>query len=73
MNWLLLPAIVFALVFAIFWTYVPTFHSVLQTSTVPVAHWFLPFAFGMGILLLDEGRKFLVRRYPKSVLAKMAW
>uniref|UniRef100_A0A2D3UNA7 Related to PMR1-Ca++-transporting P-type ATPase located in Golgi n=1 Tax=Ramularia collo-cygni TaxID=112498 RepID=A0A2D3UNA7_9PEZI len=73
MNWLLFPAIIFALVIAIFFTYVPKFHNVLQTAIVPVAHWFLPFAFGMGILLLDEARKFLVRRYPKSILAKMAW
>jgi sodium/potassium-transporting ATPase subunit alpha len=73
MNWLLFPAIVFALVIAIFFTYVPKFHSVLGTAIVPVEHWFLPFAFGMGILLLDEGRKLLVRRFPKSILAKMAW
>ena len=58
---------------AIFFLYVPKFHDVLSTATVPVAHWFLPMAFGMAILLLDEGRKFLVRKYPKGVLAKMAW
>jgi sodium/potassium-transporting ATPase subunit alpha len=29
--------------------------------------------FGMGILLLDEGRKYVVRTYPRSILAKMAW
>ncbi|KAK3067368.1 hypothetical protein LTR53_015804 [Teratosphaeriaceae sp. CCFEE 6253] len=72
-NWYLPPAIIFALLVAILFLYVPKFHSVLGTSVVPVAHWFLPMGFGMGILLLDEGRKFLVRRFPRSFVAKMAW
>lgn len=73
MNWLLLPAICFALVFAIIWLYVPAFHDTLQTAVVPVAHWFLPMAFGMAILLLDEARKFCVRRWPQGFLARIAW
>lgn len=73
MNWLLLPAICFALIFAIFWLYVPSFHSTLGTAHVPVEHWFLPMAFGMAILLLDEGRKWWVRRYPKGLLGTVAW
>jgi sodium/potassium-transporting ATPase subunit alpha len=73
MNWLLLPAIAFALVVAIFFLYVSKFHSVLQTATIPVEYWFLPMGFGMGILLLDEGRKYLVRTYPKGWAAKIAW
>lgn len=72
-NFYLLPAIIFACVIAIFFLYVPKFHDVLGTATVPVANWFLPMAFGMAILLLDEGRKCLVRRYPGGLLAKMAW
>jgi sodium/potassium-transporting ATPase subunit alpha len=72
-NWYLLPAIVFALIIAIIFLYVPKFHTVLGTSTVPVEYWFLPMGFGMGLLLLDEGRKFVVRRYPKSFIAKIAW
>jgi sodium/potassium-transporting ATPase subunit alpha len=72
-NWYLLPAIIFSLVIAIFFLYLPKFHSVLGTSTVPVEHWFLPMGFGMGLLLLDEGRKFLVRRFPESFVAKIAW
>ncbi|GAM86309.1 hypothetical protein ANO11243_043210 [Dothideomycetidae sp. 11243] len=72
-NWYLVPAIAFALVMAIFFLYVPKFHAVLGTSTVPVEHWFLPMAFGLAILLLDEGRKFGVRKWPKSLLARAAW
>lgn len=72
-NWYLPPAIIFALLIAIFLLYVPKFHGILGMSTVPAEHWFLPMAFGMGVLLLDEGRKWLVRKFPKSVLAKIAW
>lgn len=73
MNWLLPPAIAFALVIAIFFLYVPAFHSPLQTAIIPAAHWFLPMGFGAAILLLDEGRKFLVRKYPTSAVARCAW
>lgn len=72
-NWSLFPAIIFALLIAIFFLYVPKFHSVLGTAIVPVEYWFLPFGFGMVILLLDEARKFGVRRWPKNLLAKVAW
>lgn len=40
---------------------------------VPVEHIFIPFTFAIGILLLDEGRKYVVRRSPKSILARIAW
>jgi sodium/potassium-transporting ATPase subunit alpha len=72
-NLYLFPAIIFALVMAIFWLYLPQLQPVLGTTPVPVEHWFLPFAFGLAILLLDEARKFFVRRNPEGALAKMAW
>ncbi|KAB8067270.1 hypothetical protein BDV29DRAFT_94968 [Aspergillus leporis] len=72
-NLLLFPAIAFALVMAIFWLYVPAFQEVLATSSVPAEHYFLPAAFGLGILCLDEMRKAAVRRWPTGVLAKCAW
>ncbi|RGP76726.1 h+ k+-exchanging atpase [Fusarium longipes] len=72
-NWYLFPAIIFSLAMAIFWLYIPPLRPVLGTTAVPVEHWFLPFAFGMFQLLLDEGRKFAVRKWPNGILAKMAW
>jgi len=72
-NWYLFPAIIFALLIAIFFLYVPKFQTVLGTYFVPAAHWFLPMGFGMGILLLDEGRKFCARKWPKGLAAKIAW
>ncbi|KAI1389342.1 calcium ATPase [Hypoxylon trugodes] len=72
-NLYLFPAIAFALSMAVLWLYIPQLQSVLGTSPVPVEHWFLPFAFGLFIMLFDEGRKFLVRRYPNGIAAKLAW
>jgi sodium/potassium-transporting ATPase subunit alpha len=72
-NLYLFPAIFFALVVAVIFLYVPKLQSVLSTTSVPAVHYFLPMAFGMGLLLLDEGRKWVVRTYPKGLLAKMAW
>jgi sodium/potassium-transporting ATPase subunit alpha len=72
-NWYLFPAIAFSLCMAIFWLYVPQLQSVLGTSQVPAEHFFLPAAFGLGILMLDELRKYCVRRWPNSILAKTAW
>ncbi|WKT44026.1 hypothetical protein QSH57_008879 [Fusarium oxysporum f. sp. vasinfectum] len=72
-NWYLFPAIIFSLAMAIFWLYIPPLQPVLGTTPVPVEHWFLPFSFGIFQLLLDEGRKFCVRRWPHGILAKLAW
>ncbi|KAF7950039.1 hypothetical protein EAE96_007342 [Botrytis aclada] len=72
-NLYIFPAILFALAMAIFWLYLPQLQSVLGTSSVPVEHFFLPAAFGVGILLLDEGRKWAVRRWPESWVGRLAW
>ena len=72
-NLWLFPAIAFALSMAIFWLYIPQLQNVLSTSRIPAEHFFLPAAFGLGILLLDEGRKYCVRRWPKGLLARCAW
>jgi sodium/potassium-transporting ATPase subunit alpha len=72
-NVYLFPAIIFSLLIAIFFLYVPKFQSVLDTATVPVENWFLPMGFGMGILLIDEARKFALRKWPRGLLARIAW
>jgi sodium/potassium-transporting ATPase subunit alpha len=72
-NWYLFPAIGFAFVIAIFFLYVPKFQTTLGTAEAPAAHWFIPMGFGMGILLIDEARKWAVRTYPKGFLARIAW
>lgn len=72
-NWYLFPAIIFALAMAIMWLYIPSLQPVLGTTPVPVEHWFLPFSFGIFIILLDEARKFCVRKWPKGIIARAAW
>ncbi len=72
-NLFLFPAIALTLGIAVIWLYIPQIQVVLSTAGVPVEHYFLPMALGLGLLCLDEGRKACVRRWPNSVLAKMAW
>ncbi|CAK7204361.1 hypothetical protein SEUCBS139899_007116 [Sporothrix eucalyptigena] len=72
-NLLLFPAIVLSLGIAVIWLYIPQLQVVLGTSGVPVEYYFLPGALGLGLLGLDEVRKAAVRRWPKAILAKMAW
>lgn len=69
----LFPAVLFSLAMVFFWCYVPRLQEVLGTSAVPVEHWLLPMAFGLAVLLLDEGRKFCVRKWPRGVMARWAW
>lgn len=72
-NVFLFPAVAFALAIAFFFNYIPEFQQKLDTATVPVAHWFLPVGFGVAIVLLDEGRKYLVRTWPGGIIAKISW
>ncbi|EPT05834.1 calcium ATPase transmembrane domain M-containing protein [Fomitopsis schrenkii] len=53
--------------------YGPGLQRVFGTAPIPAMFWGIPFAFAAGILLMDEIRKLLVRAYPKSIIAKMAW
>jgi len=71
-NWLLFPAIGFALVVALVFTFAPGLDA-LGCQNVPVEYWFLPMAFGFGILSLDELRKMMVRKNHQGFLAKAAW
>ena len=67
------PAMAFSLLLAIFLSYIPGLQHVFLTRGIAAEHFFLPMAFGAGMLLLEEGRKYLVRTYPRGILAKMAW
>lgn len=72
-NVYILPAMVLALLIGIFVSYIPGLQNVLQTRGIPAENYFLPLAYAIFIVAVDESRKALVRRYPKSFLAKMAW
>lgn len=69
----LVPAMLVALVLACFVSYVPGLQTILATTGVPVEAFFLPMAYGIGMLFLDEARKYFVRTRPKSFIARIAW
>jgi sodium/potassium-transporting ATPase subunit alpha len=62
-----------SLIVAIIVTEVPWIQNTLLTGPVPIKYWFLPFPLALGILLMDEIRKLLVRTFPNSIIAKLAW
>ncbi len=72
-NLYLFPAILFAVVIIFIFCYIPGLQTSVNTTQVPVENFFLPMAFGFGILVLDEARKFAVRKWPGGLLAKIAW
>lgn len=72
-NWFVLPAMITALVLAVFFSYIPGLQKVFDTRGVPSEHYGLPLAYALFMLCVDETRKDLVRKYSKSVLAKTAW
>ncbi|PFH57210.1 hypothetical protein XA68_15377 [Ophiocordyceps unilateralis] len=72
-NLYLFPSILFALAMAVLWIYPPSIQSVLGTAGIPVEYWFLPFTFGLWIIILDETRRYWVRRWPDGRVAKAAW
>ncbi|KIK92629.1 hypothetical protein PAXRUDRAFT_829771 [Paxillus rubicundulus Ve08.2h10] len=53
--------------------YGPGLQGVFSTTPIPAMFWGPPFGFALGILMVDEVRKLIVRTYPKSIIAKMAW
>lgn len=58
---------------AIFFSYIPPIQNVFLTRGIPAEYFFLPMAFGLVTLSLDELRKLVVRRYPRSIVARLAW
>lgn len=72
-NLYLFPAILFAVAMAFFWLYIPVLQNTLGTAQVPVEHWFLPMTFGLGVLLLEETRKYCVRQWLGGLFARCAW
>ncbi|KAJ3019528.1 hypothetical protein HKX48_002005 [Thoreauomyces humboldtii] len=72
-NPYLFGAMLCSLVIAIVVLYLPFFNNVFNTRPMPFVHWVIPVALALGILLMDECRKLLVRVYPRSFLARVAW
>ncbi|KAG1891478.1 hypothetical protein F4604DRAFT_1876576 [Suillus subluteus] len=72
-NLLVLAGMTGTILICIVNLYGPGFQRVFGTTPIPGMFWGLPFTFALGILLMDETRKAIVRRYPKSFIAWLAW
>lgn len=70
--WLALSMVI-SLAIAIFVTEVPAIQNVFVTSSVPIVYWVIPLPLALGILLMDEIRKLVVRLFPKGPVARIAW
>ncbi|KAJ8522214.1 hypothetical protein ONZ45_g1140 [Pleurotus djamor] len=72
-NLLLFPAMLAALALACFFSYVPWFQKIFLTRGIRAEYFFLPMAYGVVVLFVDEARKWYNRKRPNSVLAWLAW
>ncbi|KAL7932569.1 hypothetical protein V8C35DRAFT_307459 [Trichoderma chlorosporum] len=70
--WLLLGMLI-SLAIAIFVTEVPGLQTLFLTASVPIEYWLIPIPLALGILVLDELRKLVVRLFPNGPVAKVAW
>ncbi|KAF8205169.1 hypothetical protein K438DRAFT_1818664 [Mycena galopus ATCC 62051] len=71
-NVYLFPAMLMALALGCFFSYVPWFQNVFLTRGISAEFFFLPMAYGVVLLFLDESRKWWNRSHPKSWLAQIA-
>lgn len=62
-----------SLVIAIFVTEEPGIQRIFGTASVPIEFWFIPLPLAVGILIMDEIRKLVVRLFPNGPLEKIAW
>ncbi|KAI5950947.1 hypothetical protein KGF54_004021 [Candida jiufengensis] len=53
--------------------YIPAIQNAMGTSQIPVEYYFIAVGFGLVVFGWDEGRKYLVRKYPNGIIAKFAW
>jgi sodium/potassium-transporting ATPase subunit alpha len=70
--WLALSMLI-SLAIAIFVTEVPGLQRLFDTASVPIEFWLIPVPLALGILMMDEIRKLIVRTCPNSFVAKAAW
>lgn len=72
-NPYLLGGMLISLVIAIFVTEVPGIQSLFGTASIPLQFWFIPLPLALGILIMNEIQKLIIRLFPRSLIAKAAW
>lgn len=69
----LIVSVVISLAIAIFVTEVRGIQDLFGTASVPIEFWLIPLPLALGILVMDEIRKLIVRTWPKGPVARIAW
>lgn len=72
-NLYLFGSMLISLAITLIILYVPVFNDVLGTSPIPVQFWFIPFGWAAFIMVMDETRKLVARKYPDSFIGRVAW
>ncbi|RIB24813.1 hypothetical protein C2G38_1997693 [Gigaspora rosea] len=72
-NYYIFAAQVGSILLACFVIYTPGINESLNTRPIPVEFWFFPLVFAVTIVIVDEIRKFFVRRRSPSFFYKLAW
>ncbi|KAG0201111.1 hypothetical protein BGX28_006036 [Mortierella sp. GBA30] len=62
-----------SLLIAILVIEVPAINEIMLTNPIPIKYWLLPIPCAFAVLFADEFRKLVVRAFPKSIFAKLAW
>ncbi|KAG0206624.1 hypothetical protein BGX33_007313 [Mortierella sp. NVP41] len=70
--WLFLGCFASFLV-AVLVTETPGIQEIMLTNSVPIKYWLLPLPCALFIIVADDIRKLIVRVFPKSILARIAW
>ncbi|UJR13109.1 hypothetical protein I4U23_000133 [Adineta vaga] len=66
-------AIIISIGIQLILTQIPWFNQIFGTAPVPVKYVMPAIGFGMLWLLIDEFRKFCIRKFPHGIAAKIAW
>ncbi|KAI8325729.1 calcium ATPase [Martensiomyces pterosporus] len=72
-NLQLLAAVPISIVVALFVNEIHWFNSVFLTGKIPLEFFFIPIPFAMALVACEEVRKMIVRCYPRSIVARLAW
>jgi len=72
-NYKILFAILCSFSIALLITEIPWFHHLFKTRSVPIKYIGIAFIFPFILFAYDEIRKLLIRKYPYSCIAKIAW
>ncbi|CAF2807127.1 unnamed protein product [Rotaria sp. Silwood2] len=72
-NWYVFGAMGISVGIQLLITKVKWFNRVFHTASVPIKYVMPTLGFGMLWLIIDELRKYFIRKFPNSFLAKNAW